>query len=107
MVRNNPTLMSGSFSLLVDSPKVLDFDNKRIYFTQMLKSKRSAAREQYGSLQINARRQYVFEDSFHQLHGRTGEEIKYSKLVVRFYEEEGVDAGGVTREWFTVLVSFF
>jgi E3 ubiquitin-protein ligase HUWE1 len=54
-------------------------------------------------LQLNVRRQYVFEDSYHQLQGRTGEEIKNGKLSVRFYDEEGVDAGGVTREWFSVL----
>ena len=54
-------------------------------------------------MQVNVRRQYVFEDSFHQLSGRTGNEVKFSKLSVRFYNEEGVDAGGVTREWFSVL----
>jgi E3 ubiquitin-protein ligase HUWE1 len=32
MVRNNPALMSGSFAILVHSPKVLEFDNKRSYF---------------------------------------------------------------------------
>lgn len=101
MVRNNPTLMSGSFFLLVHNPKVLEFDNKRNYFNQQL-HKRSA-REHFGTIQLNVRRQYVFEDSFHQLQNRSGEEIKYGKLSVKFYEEEGVDAGGVTREWFQVL----
>ena len=100
MVRNNPSLMNGSFSLLVENPKVLEFDNKRTYFNQQLHKKQS---RDYGSLQINVRRQYVFEDSYHQLLGRNGDEIKYSKLNVRFHEEEGVDAGGVAREWFSVL----
>ena len=36
MVRQNPALMSGSFALLVRNPKVLDFDNKRNYFSQQL-----------------------------------------------------------------------
>ncbi|KAL0090801.1 hypothetical protein F4703DRAFT_1835177, partial [Phycomyces blakesleeanus] len=102
MVRNNPSLMSGSFSLLVRNPKMLEFDNKRNYFSQRL-HKRTAPREHYPALQLNVRRQYVFEDSYHQLQGRTGEEIKHGKLNVRFYDEEGVDAGGVTREWFSVL----
>ncbi|OZJ01837.1 hypothetical protein BZG36_05295, partial [Bifiguratus adelaidae] len=102
MVRNNPSLMSGSFSLLVRNPKMLEFDNKRNYFVQQL-HKRVNNREHYGSLQLNVRRQYVFEDSYHQLQGRTGDEIKYGKLNVHFYDEEGVDAGGVTREWFSVL----
>ncbi|KAK4518814.1 ribosomal RNA biogenesis protein rrp5 [Mucor velutinosus] len=102
MVRNNPTLMSGSFALLVRNPKMLEFDNKRNYFAQQL-HKRTTPRENYAMLQLNVRRQYVFEDSYHQLQGRTGEEIKNGKLAVRFYDEEGVDAGGVTREWFSVL----
>ena len=49
------------------------------------------------------RRAHVFEDSYHSLQRRSGDEIKYGKLSIRFYEEEGVDAGGVTREWFQVL----
>ncbi|CAO3595638.1 unnamed protein product [Absidia cylindrospora] len=102
MVRNNPTLMSGSFSLLVRNPKMLEFDNKRNYFVQQL-HKRTEPRSHYPPLQLNVRRQYVFEDSYHQLQGRTGEEIKFGKLMVRFYDEEGVDAGGVSREWFSVL----
>lgn len=102
MVRNNPSLMSGSFALLVRNPKMLEFDNKRNYFVQQL-HKRTTPRETYAMLQLNVRRQYVFEDSYHQLQGRTGEEIKNGKLSVRFYDEEGVDAGGVTREWFSVL----
>lgn len=102
MVRNNPSLMSGSFSLLVNNPRVLDFDNKRNYFTQKLR-RRPANREHYGTLQVNVRRQRVFEDSFQHLQRSSGEQIKYGKLSVRFYDEEGVDAGGVTREWFQIL----
>lgn len=100
MVRANPSLMSGSFSLLVHNPKVLDFDNKRNYFTQQLHKGR---REHYTSLNLSVRRQYVFADSFHYFARHSGPEIKHGKLNVRFYNEEGVDAGGVTREWFQVL----
>ncbi|RKP39991.1 hypothetical protein BJ085DRAFT_20779 [Dimargaris cristalligena] len=102
LVRNNPSLMSGSFALLVHNPKVLEFDNKRNYFNQQL-HRRSTDREMYGALHLNVRRQYVFEDSFHQLQGRSGREIKYGKLAVKFHNEDGVDAGGLTREWFQVL----
>ncbi|ORX50832.1 hypothetical protein DM01DRAFT_1090162 [Hesseltinella vesiculosa] len=102
MVRNNPTLMSGSFSLLVRNPKILEFDNKRNYFHQQL-HKRSEPRSHFPPLQLNVRRQYVFEDSYQQLLGRPGRDIKHGKLMVRFYDEEGVDAGGVSREWFSVL----
>lgn len=102
MVRNNPSLMSGSFSLLVNNARVLDFDNKRNYFSQQL-HRRPATREHYNTLQLNVRRNRVFEDSFQYLQRKTGEQIKYGKLSVRFHHEEGVDAGGVTREWFQIL----
>ncbi|KAI8914398.1 hypothetical protein EDD86DRAFT_199252 [Gorgonomyces haynaldii] len=100
MVRANPSLMNGSFSLLVQNPKVLEFDNKRTYFNQQLHKKDS---RDYRQFYINVRRQFVFEDSYHQLQGRGGDEFKHGKLNVRFHEEEGVDAGGVTREWFSAL----
>lgn len=100
MVRANPSLMSGSFSLLVHNPKVLDFDNKRNYFTQQLHKGR---KEHISNLNLSVRRQYVFADSFHYFARHSGQQIKHGKLNVRFYNEEGVDAGGVTREWFSVL----
>lgn len=100
MVRQNPSLMSGSFALLVRNPKVLDFDNKRNYFSQQLHKGR---REHYTPLSLTVRRQHVFYDSFQYFHRKTGPEIKHGKLNVRFHNEEGVDAGGVTREWFQVL----
>ncbi|KAJ3821015.1 hypothetical protein F5878DRAFT_550493 [Lentinula raphanica] len=102
MVRNNPSLMSGSFSLLVHNPRVLDFDNKRNYFTQQLHRK-PHAREHHGTIQLGVRRARVFEDSFQQIMRKTGDQIKYGKLNIRFHEEEGVDAGGLTREWFQIL----
>ncbi|KAL4252810.1 UPL family protein [Abortiporus biennis] len=102
MVRSNPSLMSGSFSLLVHNPRVLDFDNKRNYFNQQV-HRRPHTREHYSTLQLNVRRQRVFEDSFQYLQRKTGEQIKHGKLSIRFYDEEGVDAGGVTREWFQIL----
>ncbi|KAJ1929022.1 E3 ubiquitin-protein ligase tom1 [Tieghemiomyces parasiticus] len=103
LVRNNPSLMSGSFALLVHNPKVLEFDNKRNYFDQQLHRRAGAERDSVGPLHLNVRRQYVFEDSFHQLQGRSGREIKYGKLTVKFHHEDGVDAGGLTREWFGEL----
>ncbi|KAF8985816.1 hypothetical protein BGZ46_001784 [Entomortierella lignicola] len=102
MVRNNPALMSGSFSLLVHNPKMLEFDNKRNYFVQQL-HKRNTVRDHYPPLQMNVRREVVFIDSYTHWQPRSGEEIKYSKLNVKFHGEEGVDGGGVTREWFQVL----
>ncbi|KAL6717333.1 E3 ubiquitin-protein ligase tom1 [Lecanora helva] len=103
LVRHNPKLMSGTFSLLVKNPKVLEFDNKRNYFTRRLHSRGTEARHPQPPLQLSVRREEVFLDSFKFLHFKSGDEIKYGKLSIRFNGEEGVDAGGVTREWFQVL----
>lgn len=102
MVRNNPKLMSGSFSLLVHNPKVLEFDNKRNYFNRRLHA-RQGTRDPHPTLQLNVRRDQVFLDSYKSMYYKTGDEIKYAKLSIRFHGEEGVDAGGVTREWFQVM----
>ncbi|MCJ1400869.1 hypothetical protein MMC11_004078 [Xylographa trunciseda] len=103
LVRHNPRLMSGNFSLLVKNPKVLEFDNKRNYFTRRLHSRSAEARHPQPPLQLSVRRDQVFLDSFKSLYFKTGDEMKYGKLSIRFHGEEGVDAGGVTREWFQVM----
>ncbi|KAL2861423.1 hypothetical protein BJX68DRAFT_260250 [Aspergillus pseudodeflectus] len=103
LVRQNPRLMSGTFSLLVKNPKVLEFDNKRNYFTRRLHSRGAEPRHPHPPLQLAVRRDQVFLDSFKSLYFKNADELKYGKLNVRFHGEEGVDAGGVTREWFQVL----
>lgn len=102
LVRQNPKLMSGTFSLLVKNSKVLEFDNKRNYFNRKLHS-RSGDRQPHPPLQLSVRRDQVFLDSFKSLYFKSAEEMKYGKLSIRFHGEEGVDAGGVTREWFQVI----
>ncbi|KAL2005722.1 hypothetical protein VTN00DRAFT_10215 [Thermoascus crustaceus] len=103
LVRQNPRLMSGTFSLLVKNPKVLEFDNKRNYFTRRIHARGTETRHPHPPLQLSVRRDQVFLDSFKSLYFKTAEEMKYGKLSIRFHGEEGVDAGGVTREWFQVL----
>lgn len=103
LVRQNPRLMSGTFSLLVKNPKVLEFDNKRNYFNRRIHSRGTEARHPHAPLQLSVRRDQVFLDSFKSLYFKSADEMKYGKLSVRFHGEEGVDAGGVSREWFQVL----
>jgi len=102
LVHMQPNLMSGSFEMLAHNPKVLEFDNKRNYFNRKLHD-RKGQRVPSRSISLNIRRDMVFLDSFRSLCFRTGEEIKNARLNVRFQGEEGVDAGGLTREWYQVL----
>jgi len=103
LVRHNPRLMRGSFSVLVKNSKVLEFDNKRNYFYSKLKDRSTDMRHPHPPLQLSIRREQVFLDSFKSLYYKSPDEMKYGKLSIRFHGEEGVDAGGVTREWYQAL----
>lgn len=104
LVRQNPKLMSGTFAVLIKNSSVLEFDNKRNYFSRRLHQRTGDARAYpHASLSVNVRRDQVFTDSYRSLFFKKPEEMKYGKLNIRFHNEEGVDAGGVTREWFQVL----
>ncbi|SCV01331.1 LAMI_0G10814g1_1 [Lachancea mirantina] len=99
MIRSNPKLMNGPFALLVRNPRILDFDNKRYYFVARIKS----GGQERPKLSISVRRNEVFLDSYRALFFKSNDEIKSSKLEITFKGEAGVDAGGVTREWYQVL----
>ncbi|KAF2228252.1 hypothetical protein BDZ85DRAFT_210764 [Elsinoe ampelina] len=103
LVRQNPKLMSGTFDVLVRNSKVLEFDNKRSFFNKRLHTRSPEERVPHQTLQLNVRRSEVFLDSFKSLFFKKANEIKYGKLNIRFAGEEGVDAGGVTREWFAAM----
>lgn len=99
MVRANPNLMSGPFSMLVRNPRVLEFDNKRNYFNRQLHDKNEVPQK----MAFTVRRDQVFLDSYRSLFFKTAEEFKKSHLQITFKGEMGVDAGGLTREWYQVL----
>lgn len=100
LVRTNPKLMNGSFSILVKNPKSLEFDNKRRYFTKKLYGNSAP---HLSRLNLNIQRETAFLDSYRALHFRTADEIKRGDLEIKFKGEEGVDAGGLTREWYQVM----
>lgn len=102
LIRTNPKLMSGHLALLAKNSKILEFDNKRTYFARKLHNK-GEVRQAHPSLGLSVRRDQVFLDSFKSLYYKSGDEIKYGKLNIRFHGEEGIDAGGVSREWFAAM----
>ncbi|XP_076304373.1 LOW QUALITY PROTEIN: HECT, UBA and WWE domain containing E3 ubiquitin protein ligase 1 [Tachypleus tridentatus] len=93
-------LADGPFAVLVDHTRVLDFDVKRRYFRQELERMDDGARRE--DLAVHVRREHVFEDSFRELHRRTPEEWK-NRFYIVFEGEEGQDAGGLLREWYTII----
>ncbi|GIX66151.1 E3 ubiquitin-protein ligase HUWE1 [Babesia caballi] len=103
LIKQTPSLLTSSFMAIVRlAPNCLNFDIKRHYFRQKLKEGRQGLR--LDTIRINVRRDRVFTDSFRQFHAFRGDQLK-GKLSVTFTGEEGVDAGGLTREWFNILAT--
>jgi hypothetical protein len=105
IVRLNPTLLEKNLLLMVKHPTCknhLEFDNKRLYFRSQLKRLRKQASQRHGSLRLAVHRNQIFQDSFNKLRHKSPEEMR-GKLNIAFSNEEGIDAGGVTREWFSVM----
>ncbi|XP_019090663.1 PREDICTED: E3 ubiquitin-protein ligase UPL1-like [Camelina sativa] len=98
-IRQNPALLEKSFSLMLKVPRFIEFDNKRAYFRSKIKHQHD---HHHSPLRISVRRAYILEDSYNQLRMRTTQELK-GRLTVHFQGEEGIDAGGLTREWYQLL----
>eukprot|EP01137_Pigoraptor_chileana_P003032 Opistho-2@42656 len=69
---------------------------------QKLADVRSQLRMQPGQCTIPVRRTSIFEDSYAGVMKLTGEGLK-RRLTIKFADEEGLDYGGVSREWFYLL----
>ncbi|KAK1316020.1 E3 ubiquitin-protein ligase UPL2 [Acorus calamus] len=98
-IRQNSGLLEKSFSLMLKVPRIIDFDNKRNYFRSKIKHQHD---HHHSPLRISVRRAYVLEDSYNQLRMRSTQDLK-GRLTVNFQGEEGIDAGGLTREWYQLL----
>ncbi|KII86774.1 hypothetical protein PLICRDRAFT_177513 [Plicaturopsis crispa FD-325 SS-3] len=74
-----------------------DYRKKVVYFRSQ-----PAMRPKDGKCDLRMRRGRIFEDSFTALMKVSGEELK-KRLMIRFDGEDGLDYGGVSREWFFLL----
>ncbi|ERN14346.1 E3 ubiquitin-protein ligase UPL2 isoform X1 [Amborella trichopoda] len=98
-IRQNPGLLEKSFSIMLKVPRFIDFDNKRAHFRSKIKHQHD---HHHSPLRISVRRAYILEDSYNQLRMRSTQDLK-GRLTVHFQGEEGIDAGGLTREWYQLL----
>ncbi|TDL19890.1 HECT-domain-containing protein [Rickenella mellea] len=74
-----------------------DFRRKLIYFRSQ-----PAMRAQPGNCQIKIRRNHIFEDSYAEIMRQTPSDLK-KRLMIKFDGEDGLDYGGVSREFFFLL----
>ncbi|KHN84136.1 E3 ubiquitin-protein ligase HUWE1, partial [Toxocara canis] len=93
-------LSDGPFSILVQMPKLLDFDVKRKYFRKQMQRLDGPARGE--DVAVRIRRSHLFSDSFRELFRLRGPEWK-ARFYIIFEGQEGQDAGGLLREWFSII----
>eukprot|EP01135_Chromosphaera_perkinsii_P011011 Nk52_evm45s2309 gene=Nk52_evmTU45s2309 len=71
-------------------------------YKQKLAYFRSKLRQMDGKVEINVSRENIFEDSFREVLLHRPEHLK-KRLWINFKEEDGLDYGGLAREWFYLV----
>lgn len=103
MARGDSKLLTSLVASLIrmpDTRQLIDFDNKRrIFRTVVRRLQGNSARE---VLSLAVRRDRVLEDVQSKLFGLKASELR-KRLSVSFRGEAGVDAGGLTKELYTLL----
>lgn len=74
-----------------------DFRRKLIYFRSQ-----PALRATAGQCHVKVRRDHIFEDSYQEVMRQSPADLK-KRLMIKFEGEEGLDYGGVSREFFFLL----
>lgn len=74
-----------------------DFRRKLIYFRSQ-----PALRATAGQCHVKVRRNHIFEDSYQEIMRQSPADLR-KRLMIKFEGEEGLDYGGVSREFFFLL----
>jgi hypothetical protein len=118
LVRQNIRLLEGSLLPLLTFTacrKILDFDVKRAYLKLKLKRLRRTVErdEQWTAIDsqddeetipVEVERERIIECSYDALQHIKPRHLLRGKLDVMFENEDGVDGGGLTREWYSLLM---
>ena len=98
ILRQYPKMFTNELIIKISS--LLDLENKQKYFRHSLKKLPSS----HKTIDIEVRRNgaELVSDSFEQLFDKDAKDLR-GKLRISFENEEAIDAGGVKREWLTLL----
>ena len=69
---------------------------------KVLRSELSKLQNPHGFCVVEVTRNDVFEDSYRQIMNMRPRDLK-KRLMIKFKDEEGLDYGGVAREWLYLL----
>ena len=92
-----PRLLDGPFKFISKAPRLVDFDFKLKDFRHRIRTTRGRGSQ----VTLNVSRQNCLRDSFMQI--MQSQQPVLGPFHIRFKDEEGADAGGLTREWFQLL----
>jgi hypothetical protein len=123
LVRQNIRLLEGSLMPLLSSQggrKILDFDVKRAYLKLKLRRlRRSTEKEEDENytpgfsdesevddmtIAVEIERERIIESSYNALQHVSPKRLLRGNFDIIFENEEGVDGGGLTREWYALLM---
>lgn len=96
LIDNNPLLLD-KFNFLLRFPELLSFKLRSSYFLKKMQKKKS-----YNTTNLNIYRSNLLESSFREFQFKSKYEI-LNNFNITFVGEKGLDASGLTREWFTEL----
>lgn len=100
-IRANQQVLNDSLrNVIMKVPMILDFDNKRLLFRSIIKKMQKKYRLKY--FDVGVSRSHVFDESYDQMKGLSAERWK-GEMAVEFADEQGIDEGGLTKEWFILI----
>jgi E3 ubiquitin-protein ligase HUWE1 len=105
LMRVEPLLLTNALLPLISVRECrvfMDFNNKRSYFRSQLKAYQASRGGIPGPLSLRIRRADLLWNSFVQVLQASPDDLR-GRVEIRFEGEEGVDAGGLTREWYEIL----
>lgn len=88
------------FKFLIDYFELVVFRLRSSYFYEKIKNRVN----QNITTSIRVSRSNILVDSYEQLHKLSPDQLLH-KYSVCFIGENGIDAGGLTKEWFTLVVN--
>ncbi|CAD8204168.1 unnamed protein product [Paramecium octaurelia] len=74
--------------------KCIDFENKKLYFQFKLTSRQRK--------RLSVRRNHIFEDSYNKI--KSCDPQLLTNITVIFEGEQGIDVGGLSKEWMQLLM---
>ena len=98
ILRQYPKMFTNELIIKISS--LLDLENKQKYFRHSLN--KLPSNKKYIGIQVRRNGPELFTDSYVALSMRDPKDLR-GKLIINFEGEEAIDAGGVKREWLTLL----